>query len=165
MRWSLLYNGVRSQFEVFCTVMSRFEPALSKCFYTGTSLRISIPIMSFKPFRPADSPPSSGLKAIRRIRYFTRGVQSSEPVPWAFLLILYPAAPWWQARQNINVVHPSMFRKTQLLLYTSSHHQVFISSWDRLNIFDGQETRTYRPLTHHMAGIRWKILFMKTPPV
>ncbi len=43
-------------------------------------------------------------------------------------------------------------QNTNYFLYKSSHHQVFISSWDGLNIFDGQETRTYQPSTHHMAG-------------
>jgi signal transduction histidine kinase/ligand-binding sensor domain-containing protein len=37
-------------------------------------------------------------------------------------------------------------------IYQSSLHQVFISSLDGLNIFDGQGIRTYRSLTHHMAG-------------
>ncbi|HSF90491.1 MAG TPA: triple tyrosine motif-containing protein [Saprospiraceae bacterium] len=37
-------------------------------------------------------------------------------------------------------------------MFQSSNDQVFIASYDGLNIFDGQQMKTYRPLTHHMAG-------------
>ena len=37
-------------------------------------------------------------------------------------------------------------------IYHSSRNQVFISSIDGLNIFDGQESKTYRSATHRMNG-------------
>ncbi len=43
-------------------------------------------------------------------------------------------------------------QNSNYFIYKSSHNQVFISSLDGLNIYDGQETKTYRPLTHHMYG-------------
>lgn len=46
----------------------------------------------------------------------------------------------------------SVSQNSNHYIYQSSHHQVFISSLDGLNIFDGQETKIYRNLTHHMAG-------------
>lgn len=46
----------------------------------------------------------------------------------------------------------SVSQNSNHYIYQSSRNQVFISSFDGLNIFDGQETKTYRPLTHHMAG-------------
>ncbi len=45
--------------------------------------------------------------------------------------------------------------------YKSSHHQVFISSWDGLNIFDGQEIRTYRPPNYTMIGSNIKSTFFE----
>ena len=43
-------------------------------------------------------------------------------------------------------------QNTNYFIYNSTHNQVFISSWDGLNIFDGLEVKTYRPSTHHMQG-------------
>ncbi|MBL0007445.1 MAG: hypothetical protein IPP25_09780 [Saprospiraceae bacterium] len=76
----------------------------------------------------------------------------------AFLILCSVAIVTGQAKykccSSINVS-----QNTNYCFYKSSHHQVFISSWDGLNIFDGQETRTYRPLTHHMAGNRMEDTF------
>lgn len=46
-------------------------------------------------------------------------------------------------------------------IYQSSLNQTFIASFDGLNIFDGQETKTYRPLSHHMAGNRMSSPFFE----
>jgi hypothetical protein len=46
----------------------------------------------------------------------------------------------------------SVSQNSNYYIFQSSRNQVFISSLDGLNIFDGQETKTYRSLSHHMAG-------------
>ncbi len=46
----------------------------------------------------------------------------------------------------------SVSQNSNYYIYQSSRNQVFIASFDGLNIFDGQETRTYRNLKDHMAG-------------
>lgn len=46
----------------------------------------------------------------------------------------------------------SVSQNSNHYIYQSSRNQVFISSFDGLNIFDGQETKTYKPSTYHMAG-------------
>lgn len=46
----------------------------------------------------------------------------------------------------------SVSQNSNHYIYQSSRNQVFISSLDGLNIYDGQETKTYKPLSHQMAG-------------
>ncbi len=47
---------------------------------------------------------------------------------------------------------PNLSQNTHEYLYYSTFHQIFISSIDGLNIFDGQALRVYKPITHNMYG-------------
>jgi len=69
----------------------------------------------------------------------------------AFVLWILPGHAYSQAKYKYCSTI-TVSQNSNYYIYNSSHHQVFISSFDGLNIFDGQETKTYRPLTHHMAG-------------
>jgi signal transduction histidine kinase/ligand-binding sensor domain-containing protein len=46
----------------------------------------------------------------------------------------------------------SLSQNSNYYIYHSSRNQVFISSRDGLNIYDGQQVKSYRPLTHNMYG-------------
>jgi ligand-binding sensor domain-containing protein len=46
----------------------------------------------------------------------------------------------------------SLSQNSNYYIYHSSRNQVFISSNDGLNIYDGQQIKTYRELTHNMQG-------------
>lgn len=46
----------------------------------------------------------------------------------------------------------SVSQNSNYYIYRSSQDQVFISSYDGLNIYDGLETKTYRSSTHRMYG-------------
>ena len=46
----------------------------------------------------------------------------------------------------------SVSQNSNIYIYHSSRNQVFISSYDGLNIYDGLETKTYRSSTHRMYG-------------
>jgi len=46
----------------------------------------------------------------------------------------------------------SLSQNSNYYIYHSSRNQVFISSRDGLNIYDGQQIKSYRPLTHNMYG-------------
>ncbi|HQW24727.1 MAG TPA: hypothetical protein PLV75_02135, partial [Saprospiraceae bacterium] len=47
----------------------------------------------------------------------------------------------------------TLSQNTNTYLFQSSGHQIFVSSTEGLNIFDGLSTEVYRPATHKMFGL------------
>lgn len=85
--------------------------------------------------------------------------------PWYLLAALYlfpigcilgqPTYKWFS---SITVSQSS-----NQYIYHSSRNQVFISSIDGLNIFDGEQVKTYRPATHRMKGNNMSSTFFEDP--